>query len=67
MKSLRRAHPTAPLVVFCRADCWMSWNAAKRLRAWGFGDVRWYPAGSDGWAEMGRPLVAVRPYGEGKN
>jgi hypothetical protein len=30
-----RRHPGRPVVVFCRADCWMSWNVARRLaRLW---------------------------------
>jgi len=24
-------HPRRTLIVFCLADCWMSWNAAWRL------------------------------------
>jgi len=50
-----------PLVFYCLADCWMSWNAAKRAMALGYGDVSWYPEGSDGWAEAGRPLEERRP------
>lgn len=49
------------LVVFCRRDCWMSWNAAKRALEWGYTDVRWYPDGVEGWSEARRPLKAVEP------
>lgn len=49
------------LVFFCLADCWMSWNAAKRALSWGYTAVDWYPAGTDGWAEAGLPLEEVTP------
>jgi len=62
--ALRRSQPGKPLLVFCRADCWMSWNAARRLSAWGFRDVRWFGEGTDGWSELGRPLVPLRPHEE---
>ncbi|MCP3476890.1 PQQ-dependent catabolism-associated CXXCW motif protein [Bradyrhizobium sp. CCGUVB1N3] len=40
---------SALLVIYCLADCWMSWNAAKRALAYGYGNVAWYPEGTDGW------------------
>lgn len=49
------------IVVFCVADCWMSWNAARRIAALGHGDVNWFRLGTDGWEESGRPLVPVTP------
>ncbi len=51
----------ADLVFFCKAQCWMSWNAAKRAIEHGYSDVKWYPGGVDGWAEGGWPLEAVQP------
>ena len=39
-----------PVLLFCLAECWMSWNAAKRALEYGYGDVTWYPEGTDGWA-----------------
>ncbi|HWL57987.1 MAG TPA: PQQ-dependent catabolism-associated CXXCW motif protein [Paracoccus sp. (in: a-proteobacteria)] len=50
---------TAPVVIFCRSDCWMSWNAGKRAVGLGYTGVNWYPAGSDGWQEAGRELVTA--------
>lgn len=50
-----------PLVVFCRADCWMSWNAAKRLVEAGYTQVYWFKNGIDGWQDIGRPLVDATP------
>jgi PQQ-dependent catabolism-associated CXXCW motif protein len=52
----------APLLFFCLADCWMSWNAAKRAREeYGYSSVFWYPDGTDGWAAAGLPLERVAP------
>ena len=45
-----------PLVFYCLADCWMSWNAAKRAVSWSYSNVYWYPDGTDGWADAGLPL-----------
>ena len=49
------------LVLYCLADCWMSWNAAKRARALGYSGVAWYPEGTDGWLGAGLPLQAATP------
>jgi PQQ-dependent catabolism-associated CXXCW motif protein len=49
------------LVFYCLADCWMSWNAAKRALALGYSDVVWYPAGTDGWSAAGLPLQDATP------
>lgn len=52
------------LVFFCERDCWMSWNAARRARnELGYSRVYWYPDGTDGWREAGRPLAAAAPFG----
>ncbi|MDN6322111.1 MAG: sulfurtransferase, partial [Halomonas sp.] len=51
----------APLVFFCRTDCWLSWNAARRAEAMGYEELYWYPNGVDGWQASGHPLEAVCP------
>jgi PQQ-dependent catabolism-associated CXXCW motif protein len=48
---LTRGDKAKPIVVFCRPDCWGSWNAGKRLVTSGYTSVRWFPAGIDGWQE----------------
>lgn len=40
-----------PVVVFCRPECWASWNAGKRLVGAGYTGVAWFPAGIDAWQE----------------
>jgi len=52
---------TRPLVVYCLRDCWMSWNAAKRLLAMGYQNVSWYPDGTDGWGEALLPVADAQP------
>jgi PQQ-dependent catabolism-associated CXXCW motif protein len=49
------------VVFYCLADCWMSWNAAKRAMSLGYSDVAWYPEGADGWAKVGHPLEPREP------
>lgn len=50
-----------PLIFYCTADCWQSWNAARRALLWGYQSVLWYPAGTDGWSEHDHPLVQIEP------
>lgn len=53
--------PDAPLVIYCQANCWMSWNAAKRAMEMGHTSVFWYPEGTDGWAAAGHDLERREP------
>ena len=59
---LHRAHAGRAIVVFCLADCWMSWNAAWRLSRAGYRRVLWIAEDADGWRDIGRPLVLVLPW-----
>ncbi len=49
------------LVIYCLRDCWMSWNAAKRILSMGYTDVAWYPDGTDGWTDMLLPVTEAQP------
>jgi PQQ-dependent catabolism-associated CXXCW motif protein len=49
------------LVIYCQADCWMSWNAAKRALSYGYSSVAWYPDGTDGWQRANLPLEDSQP------
>lgn len=53
--------PETLLVIYCQADCWMSWNAAKRAMTYGYRNIAWYPAGTDGWEQAGLPLADAQP------
>ena len=50
-----------PVVFYCLADCWMSWNAAKRAAGWGHREVLWYRDGTDGWEAAGLPTEVLHP------
>jgi PQQ-dependent catabolism-associated CXXCW motif protein len=39
------------VVVFCRPECWASWNAGKRLVRAGYTGIAWFPGGLDAWQE----------------
>jgi PQQ-dependent catabolism-associated CXXCW motif protein len=49
------------LVIYCLANCWMSWNAAKRALSLGYPNVAWYREGTDGWLAAGLPTQDATP------
>ena len=53
------------IVFYCLAQCWMSWNAARRALAWGYASVIWYPDGTDEWEAAGLPLAESSPVPRG--
>ena len=62
LETLTGGDRAKPLVFFCLANCWMSWNAAKRAREeYGYTAVTWFPEGTDGWPATDAPLVEVQP------
>ncbi|MBI5261378.1 MAG: PQQ-dependent catabolism-associated CXXCW motif protein [Bradyrhizobium sp.] len=52
---------SALLVIYCQADCWMAWNAAKRALSYGYRNVAWYPEGTDGWERADLPTTQAQP------
>ncbi|MCG5237714.1 PQQ-dependent catabolism-associated CXXCW motif protein [Xanthobacter oligotrophicus] len=61
LEAASRGDVNAPLVIFCQRQCWMSWNAAKRVLEHGYRNVAWFPDGTDGWAQAGLPLTPATP------
>jgi PQQ-dependent catabolism-associated CXXCW motif protein len=49
------------LVIYCQADCWMSWNAARRVLSYGYPNVAWYAEGTDGWERADLPTAESQP------
>jgi PQQ-dependent catabolism-associated CXXCW motif protein len=49
------------MVFYCKPDCWMSWNAARRALSLGYTRVDWYPDGAAGWKQAGYPLERREP------
>lgn len=62
LKTLSANDMAKPLLFYCRAACWMSWNAAKHAMALGYTQVIWYAEGTDGWTKAGLPLESASPY-----
>src|SRR6185312_3155701 len=56
-----RSDRTKLSVFYCQANCWMSWNAAKRALSIGYTNVAWYREGTDGWSGAGLPLEEATP------
>jgi PQQ-dependent catabolism-associated CXXCW motif protein len=52
---------STPIVFYCLADCWMSWNATKRAASFGYTTVYWYRDGTDGWDEAKLPTAVAEP------
>ncbi len=62
LEQLRSHSEARPLVFYCRADCWMSWNATRRAARWGYrNQLYWYPEGSDGWQDAQLPVERAVP------
>lgn len=62
LTTLTSGDKSRKIVFYCMTNCWMSWNAAKRAVAWGYGAVTWYPDGADGWEIARLPLAEARPF-----
>lgn len=50
-----------PLIFYCRIDCWMSWNAAKRALTYGYRQVYWFADGIEDWAFEGFAFDILQP------
>lgn len=61
LRRLTKGDKNMALVFYCTADCWQSWNAARRAISWGYDNIFWYPEGIDGWLDAGFELVAASP------
>lgn len=61
LEQLTRGDRSRSIVFYCLADCWMSWNAARRALEWGYTSVSWYPDGTDAWEAAGLPLEESIP------
>ncbi len=62
LKRLTQGDKQYPVLFYCREDCWMSWNAAKRAREeYGYENVYWFPQGIEGWEEQNYPTEGQQP------
>jgi PQQ-dependent catabolism-associated CXXCW motif protein len=51
----------ALIVLYCLADCWMSWNATKRAAGYGYTQLYWYRDGTTGWEAAKLPTAEAAP------
>ncbi len=49
------------VAVLCKSDCWLSWNATRRLAADGYTRLFWYKDGIDSWQNAGLPTEPAEP------
>ena len=61
LKEVSRGDWGQPLIFYCRADCWMSWNAAKRAMSYGYTSVYWFADGIDDWMFEDFELEVLKP------
>lgn len=61
LEQLSGGDKSMPLVFYCRADCWLGWNAAKRAADWGYSRLYWLRDGIEGWQQAGFELVPSQP------
>ncbi len=61
LESLTGGDKSRTIVIYCLADCWMGWNAAKRAASYGYTAVHWYPEGTDGWRDWDGTLAPAEP------
>jgi len=61
LERLTNGETTCPIIIFCVADCWMSWNAVQRTTALGYSKVYWFAEGTDGWLDEGGELKPIDP------
>ena len=59
---LSKSNKEQAIVIYCLADCWMSWNAAKRAaQEYGYSRVYWFPGGTTAWESEGLGLEKRLP------
>jgi PQQ-dependent catabolism-associated CXXCW motif protein len=61
LEAATKGRRDTPVVFYCLADCWMSWNAAKRAASWGYAKIYWYRDGTDGWEAAKLPVAETEP------
>jgi len=65
LERLTGGDKTRPIIIYCYADCWMSWNAIKRAGGLGYTSLYWFPEGTDGWRDWDKPFAPAEPVAVG--
>lgn len=58
---LSQGRQDRPMVFYCRSDCWLGWNAARRAARLGYTHLYWYRDGIDAWQQADLPLQQAEP------
>ncbi len=61
LEKLSAGDKARKIIIYCLADCWMSWNAAIRAAGLGYTQVYWYPDGTSGWEAVGLSVEKSDP------
>lgn len=61
LERLTKADKSRALIIYCQADCWMSWNAVRRAAGYGYQNIYWLSEGTDGWRDWGGSFVPATP------
>ncbi len=61
MRTQTAVDPEVRIVFYCTANCWMSWNAVKRVSEMGYSHIAWFKDGIEAWEAAGLPMEAVAP------
>ncbi len=62
LNRLTEGDKSRAIVIFCRSDCWMSWNAVRRAALLGYQHIYWLPEGIDGWRDWDGETIKARPH-----
>ncbi len=61
LEKLTEGEQDHPIIFFCVADCWMSWNATRRAGTLGYTNLHWFRDGTDGWLDENYRLTQTNP------
>ncbi|MEQ1716273.1 MAG: rhodanese-like domain-containing protein [Hyphomicrobium sp.] len=61
LERLTAGAKTRAIVLYCQADCWMSWNAVKRASSYGYTALYWFAEGTDGWRDWDGTFADATP------
>jgi PQQ-dependent catabolism-associated CXXCW motif protein len=61
LERLTEGHRDRAIIIYCQADCWMSWNAVRRASKLGYSSLYWFADGTDGWRDWDGSTVDAIP------
>jgi PQQ-dependent catabolism-associated CXXCW motif protein len=61
LDALTAGDKSRAIIIYCQSDCWMGWNAVRRVLSYGYTSIYWYPDGTDGWKDWDGAVVDAQP------